>query len=270
MNYNRIYNLIIERRLLNPLGRSEYTESHHIVPRSLGGSNDKSNIVKLSAREHFICHLLLVKIHKHSSANHKMVKAFIMMLTCKDDNQDRYISSHSYQRLREDFSAIQSYLQSGDRNSQFDSFWIVNPKTGENKKLIKSSIVPDDWVRGRGKSYTKRHCQQCKIEYFNSKSKFCSLLCRTEFNKRPRVFSEEHKQKLKETNWAFNDSEAQREHARHQGLRSKSEETKKKIQMAMLGHAKHKVICPHCYKEGAPNVMKRWHFDKCRSRGEVA
>lgn len=33
-----------------------YTEKHHIIPKSLGGSNDKTNIVKLTAREHFICH----------------------------------------------------------------------------------------------------------------------------------------------------------------------------------------------------------------------
>jgi hypothetical protein len=41
-----------------------YTERHHIVPRSLGGSNSASNISKLTAREHFIVHLLLVKITK--------------------------------------------------------------------------------------------------------------------------------------------------------------------------------------------------------------
>jgi len=27
-----------------------------------------------------------------------------------------------------------------------------------------------------------------------------------------------------------------------------------------------KVICPHCGKEGGDNVMKRWHFDNCRSK----
>lgn len=38
-----------------------YLEIHHIVPRSMGGSNNSSNLVKLTAREHFLCHLLLVK-----------------------------------------------------------------------------------------------------------------------------------------------------------------------------------------------------------------
>ena len=40
-----------------------YTEKHHIIPRSLGGSDNSSNIVVLTAREHFIAHCLLARIH---------------------------------------------------------------------------------------------------------------------------------------------------------------------------------------------------------------
>lgn len=39
-----------------------YTEKHHIIPKSLGGDNSVSNLVKLTAREHFICHWLLTKM----------------------------------------------------------------------------------------------------------------------------------------------------------------------------------------------------------------
>ena len=48
-----------------------YCERHHIIPRSLGGSNDSNNIAFLTAREHFICHLLLVKMTVGSD-QHKM------------------------------------------------------------------------------------------------------------------------------------------------------------------------------------------------------
>lgn len=37
-------------------------ESHHIIPKSLGGNNDKENLVLLTPREHFICHWLLTKM----------------------------------------------------------------------------------------------------------------------------------------------------------------------------------------------------------------
>ena len=56
-------------------------EEHHIIPRCLGGSDDKSNLVKLTAKEHFICHLLLTKIYKKGSLEYyKMCHAFLMML----------------------------------------------------------------------------------------------------------------------------------------------------------------------------------------------
>ena len=40
---------------------STYKERHHIVPRSEGGSDEPSNIVSLTAREHFLAHWLLYK-----------------------------------------------------------------------------------------------------------------------------------------------------------------------------------------------------------------
>lgn len=39
-----------------------YTESHHIIPKSLGGSNEKENLVKLTPKQHYIAHRLLTKI----------------------------------------------------------------------------------------------------------------------------------------------------------------------------------------------------------------
>lgn len=47
--------------------KGEYFETHHIVPKSLGGTDDKNNLVNLTAREHYIAHLLLVKIAKSSN-----------------------------------------------------------------------------------------------------------------------------------------------------------------------------------------------------------
>lgn len=40
-----------------------YVEQHHILPKTLGGSDDRSNLVFLTAREHFLAHMLLAKIH---------------------------------------------------------------------------------------------------------------------------------------------------------------------------------------------------------------
>lgn len=54
---------LILNRQAHPLSENEYGENHHIIPRSEGGSDDASNKVKLTAREHYIAHLLLAKIY---------------------------------------------------------------------------------------------------------------------------------------------------------------------------------------------------------------
>lgn len=61
MNYQLAYDQLISFRISN--APSGYVEKHHIIPRSLGGTNDKSNIVCLTPKEHFIAHRLLAKIH---------------------------------------------------------------------------------------------------------------------------------------------------------------------------------------------------------------
>ena len=60
-----------------------YIEKHHIIPKSLGGNNTKENIIALSAKEHFICHLLLPKMTAGLNKR-KMSFASNMMLCGKN------------------------------------------------------------------------------------------------------------------------------------------------------------------------------------------
>lgn len=39
-----------------------YTEKHHIIPKSMGGTDSPDNIVRLSAKQHFVCHHLLTRM----------------------------------------------------------------------------------------------------------------------------------------------------------------------------------------------------------------
>lgn len=59
-----------------------YYEKHHIIPKSMGGSNKKYNIVKLYPREHFLVHWIIIKclvddnhIHKMKYSLHRMMGA---------------------------------------------------------------------------------------------------------------------------------------------------------------------------------------------------
>jgi hypothetical protein len=78
MNYERIYDGLVQRALDRvPEG---YVERHHILPKCMGGSDDKSNMVALYPEEHFVAHVLLLKIHKNSEHRHSLAKAVNMML----------------------------------------------------------------------------------------------------------------------------------------------------------------------------------------------
>jgi len=77
MNYKKIYDSIIERSVgRKKIRRGQpnyvYYERHHILPKCLGGSDEKNNLAFLTAEEHWLAHLLLVKMNP---GNHKLVFA---------------------------------------------------------------------------------------------------------------------------------------------------------------------------------------------------
>lgn len=78
-----------------------YSEKHHILPRSLGGLNNKDNIVRLTAKEHFIVHMLLCKFTK-GNAYYKMLYAFKSMCQLINNNhkRDYKITSRIAEKLR--------------------------------------------------------------------------------------------------------------------------------------------------------------------------
>jgi len=61
MNYQKHYDTLIERARNRHL--EGYSETHHILPRCLGGNNEDANLVKLTAEEHYVAHLLLCKMY---------------------------------------------------------------------------------------------------------------------------------------------------------------------------------------------------------------
>lgn len=155
MNYKKIYrNLIDKRRKCIPIG---YAEKHHIVPRSLGGTDDDDNLVLLTAREHFIAHLLLVKIHENTQNYHKMLKAFFMMLVCESGNQQRYNTSRKFEVMRKEYAIAKSIEQTGIGNSQYGTCWITHELFGKRK--IKRELIDEyifqGWYCGATFKYVK-------------------------------------------------------------------------------------------------------------------
>jgi hypothetical protein len=145
LDYSKIYDNIIENRRINPLSNNEYGEKHHVIPKCLGGSNNKSNLVKLSAREHFVCHLLLVRIYANDpNAHYKMLSAAIIM---GFNSSGRRFMSRSYEYVKRNFSEIRKIEAFGEKNTQFGTRWITDGKL--NEKLQIGRLLPTGWKLGR-------------------------------------------------------------------------------------------------------------------------
>jgi hypothetical protein len=63
MDYVRLYEAFIKDRRAKEPTLTGYTEKHHILPRSLGGSDELGNLIDLTPEDHFFAHLMLAKIH---------------------------------------------------------------------------------------------------------------------------------------------------------------------------------------------------------------
>ena len=194
--YKRWYLSIIKTAKLNNIKSSEYyTETHHIIPVSLGGSNDESNLVILTAKQHFICHLLLTKMFKLGSFEYyKMLHAFCMMDWKAGNSRMVRYTSRIYKKQRQEFSEYMSMKQTGSGNNQYGTMWVYNEKLKECMKLSKSEDIPIGWSRGRvlnwdayfkrklklkDKEPINRKCKGCNkpLSSTNTRSMFCGSKC---------------------------------------------------------------------------------------------
>jgi rubrerythrin len=109
--YSKVYFSTIEKAVQRGWKKARGRERHHIIPQSLGGSNDKSNLVYLSCREHFLCHWLLVKMTQGESY-HKMVYA-LMGMRAENEHQERYqtiFTARVYEKYRIEHAEYHSKL----------------------------------------------------------------------------------------------------------------------------------------------------------------
>lgn len=113
MDYQRAYDALIDRAANRAVPVNCYTERHHIIPKCMGGDDVSSNIVVLHAREHFIAHLLLVKMYPQCN---KLIYA-AHMLTRGTSKHGRY-NNREYQWLKEIRATALSALHKGVPKSE--------------------------------------------------------------------------------------------------------------------------------------------------------
>ena len=125
-----------------------YTELHHIIPQSMGGSNDKKNLVDLTAREHFICHWLLIKMTEGEDRS-KMLYALNGM-KAENRYQERYhtkITARVYEKYRIEHAENHSKRMKG-RPAKNKGI----PMSDDQKQLLREKAKAN---HANGKVYSK-------------------------------------------------------------------------------------------------------------------
>lgn len=107
--YSRWYNALITKAQNRTI--EGYVESHHIIPRSFGGNDSKANLVKLTAREHYIAHALLWKMKFAGVYGSKMAFAFNTFISkmtteVRGVHHTYNISSRTYEVFKKEYSRL--------------------------------------------------------------------------------------------------------------------------------------------------------------------
>jgi hypothetical protein len=185
--YTKWYYQIIDSAKQNP--PTGYKERHHIIPRCMGGSDDHDNLVDLTARQHFVCHLLLTKMVNSEPYLSKLKYAAILLYSVNGFK----ISSRLYESLKTNIKQTPDWIKKRTRHLKGRTSptkgmvpwnkgltketseavrrsakqpkgqipWNKGiPKSDEEKEKIRATMKQKDFVHMR----TYVQCKHCKFE----------------------------------------------------------------------------------------------------------
>lgn len=132
--YSKYYFNIITKAKTRILATYTYVEKHHIVPRSLGGSNSPDNIVKLTAREHLICHRLLIRMTSGVEKS-KMAFAAWRMVFSSNKHKRIKVTARVYESIKMEMSKAASERSKSYRHSDETKKKIAQSKIGKTRKV---------------------------------------------------------------------------------------------------------------------------------------
>lgn len=261
--YTKIYFRLVNRAKSRVL--VERGEKHHIVPKSFGGSNQDDNLVKLTFREHFICHRLLTKMTT-GRQKHQMEKAAYCMMFFRKDK----------------------LLFKGSRTFEFLKIRYAIAHSALTKGLIKRS------------DETKQRCREAALRRPKriDKRKPLSEAQRKILDRTGKEMTEATKLKIAKSNTGKKRTQEAKDRISRGNIgkhyRTASEDTKKKISAVLKGrpsprrgmepwnkgvshspesiakmarsHANRPMVtCPHCQKTMQKPNFAAWHGDKCKN-----
>jgi len=154
---------------------TKYFEKHHIIPICLGGTNDNSNLILLTNREHYIAHWMLTKIYPKEKG---LIYALWKMTCC---NGNILKSSIVYNNMRSNYI---------NRISGKNSPMFGIPKTQEHKDKISKTLTGRNISDDIKSKISKSHIGKILSEEHKNNIKYAKIGV-----KRPE-FTQEHKNNI--------------------------------------------------------------------------
>ena len=235
MDYKRIYEEIINKAKLENRNKKEniYYEKHHILPKCLGGLNNKENLVLLTAKEHFICHKLLVKIYPD---NNKLIYALSAMMFFKRGKRIIRIGAREFEKFKIEFIKAKSI--NDQEYFKTNTIW--------NKGIPRSQETIDKIKKTKaGNGYIMSDETKAKI----GKSS------------KGRVQSAETIEKRVSKLRGENNPMYGRTGINHHSFGEKM--------TPYTPYVRKKIECPYCLKIGGDSNMRRYHFENCKLKPNI-
>lgn len=262
--YTKAYFNIINNAKARVLSPNTYSENHHIVPESFyknrirpgpkgwldGDPNSNDNMVNLTAREHFICHWLLIKMTEGRAYAITVYALNGLQRNGKDNKRyETKITGRVYARLKEEFSKVHSEYMKGkdpwNKGKPASEETIKHLRTiARNRKPPTLETIEKRAAKQRG----QKRSQETRDKISEAlKGKLKGPMSNEEKLKRSITM----KGKPKPEGFGLHMVEVMRQKFTENNP-NKREDLKK--------------VCPHCLGKFGPSNYARWHGDNCKHK----
>jgi hypothetical protein len=213
--YRDLYKRFIDSRVNRDIEEGGYYELHHIKPRVMGGTNDKSNLVYLTLKEHYFAHLILVYAYpnvkrlknglcamigmmKHKGGSSRQFeiarKSATYKMPPKKELEKKYFEENQSMKLMGEF-----YNVSDMTICKWFKIYGIKARTPVECMMTKRIEIPDrDEFEREYREAVKNHTfKQLSKKYKVSTSqinKWLDILC---IERRPREYKRPSREELK-------------------------------------------------------------------------
>jgi hypothetical protein len=265
--YSKWYSLLIEKAQARKLPKEIYTEGHHVIPKSWGGLDTRDNIVRLTAKEHYMAHAFLWKMNVSTGYHNKMMHAFNAMSIMKNGSYNKpgyKINSRLFESVRLERIAHLKTLK-----GPLSPAWGKKLNLSPESQAKKMAAVKEMWSdpERRSELLKARDLANQRPEVIAKRE--ASYTAKRGVKRDPAIMEKcaVKKRGKKEHEIYSPDAILRRKEAlKNRGL---SDEAKEKMRLGLLAGCKKpktKKPCPHCGKMCAGNMLAKWHGDNCKKK----